>query len=57
MAAASEGSSGVRSGRVCLKVAASLSSLGLCSCCRSAGDQRRETERGSGGGRKSIRKK
>lgn len=50
MAAASEGSSGVRSGRVCLKVAASLSSLGLCSCCRSAGDQRRETERGSGVG-------
>lgn len=41
--AASEGSSGVRSGRVCLKVAASLSSLGLWSSCRSA---RNETRKG-----------
>lgn len=31
----SDGSSGVRSGRVCLKVAASLSSLDVCSCCSS----------------------
>lgn len=58
--AASEASSGVRSGRVCLKVAASLSSLGLSSCCRSArgtrdGKMDREERRGKEG--QSIRKK
>lgn len=38
-AATSEASSGVRSGRVCLKVAASLSSLNVCSCCASVEDE------------------
>lgn len=38
-AATSEASSGVRSGRVCLKVAASLSSLNVCSCCASVKDE------------------
>lgn len=51
-AAASEDSSGVRSGRVCLKVAASLSSLGVWSCCRSERDGKTEDGEGrvKGGG-------
>lgn len=43
-AAASEASSGVRSGRVCLKVAASLSSLNVCSWCASVEDEEKRSQ-------------